>query len=64
MLRTPTSTEEDDDDDEGPLELLDELREQSVAQGEGLPEQDQHHDEDQGCYDHLYGLHVDGITRK
>ena len=57
-------THEARNDNEGPLELPDEDADESVAEGEGLPEHDEHHDEDEAGDDHLNGLGGRMRTRK
>lgn len=64
MLHRTTLTQKDDEDDEGVLELFEQSREESVAKGEGLPEHDEYHDEDESSDYDLDGLSGMGFTMK
>lgn len=64
VLAHTVRTQEGDDHDEGPLEFADEDGEEAVPEGKGLPEEDEHHDEDEGGDDHLDGLGGAILTRK
>ena len=54
----------DQHDKESPLELAEEDGDESVAEWEGLPEQDEHHDEQQPRHHHLDRLSLHPCTRK
>lgn len=53
-----------EDDEKSPLKLLEEDGDESVAEGEGLPQEDEDHDEHEAGDDDLDGLSEGGGTRK
>ena len=60
----PSFTNEDQNHDEGVLELLEQGTNEPITQGERLPHQNQHHDEDEASEHDLDGLDYNACTRK